>query len=172
MRNFWEHLFWRTSANGYRCSFVAKISKWLFYAKEMNYRCSGNDFFMFIKWFSYSVNDFHMFNQQFEIWVYEMKFIELKSFTFSKPNLDVTKHSSKSIRQSERSDLSTLTVSLPLSRSHGRFFISHGFTNFKWIFSQTRSFVRKQTRQPSNSIRQHKPLPKKYLSIVLYIQKN
>ena len=52
------------------------------------------------------------------------------------------------------------TVSLPFSRSHGRFFISHGFTNFKWIFSQTHSFVRKQTRQPSNSIRQHKHLPK------------
>ena len=63
------------------------------------------------------------------------------------------------------------TVSLPFSRSHGRFFISHGFTNFKWIFSQTHNFVRKQTRQPSNSIRQHKHLPKKYRRIVLYIQK-
>ena len=36
------------------------------------------------------------------------------------------------------------TVSLPFSRSHGRFFISHGFTNFKWIFSQTHNFLRKQ----------------------------
>ena len=144
----------------------------------MNYRCSGNDFFMFNKWFSYSVNDFHMFNQQFEIWVYEMKFTELKSFTFSKPNLDVTKHYPEAFGRA-KDQTSQLwrfhRVShglLPLSRSHGRFFISHGFTNFKWIFSQTRSFVRKQTRQPSNSIRQHKPLPKKYLSIVLYIQKN
>ena len=33
----------------------------------------------------------------------EMKLIQLKSFTFSKPNLDVTKHTSKSIRQNERS---------------------------------------------------------------------
>ena len=32
----------------------------------------------------------------------EMKFIKLKSFTISKPNLDVTKYTSKSIRQSER----------------------------------------------------------------------
>ena len=64
-----------------------------------------------------------MFNQQFEICVYEMKFIELKSFTFSKPNLDVTKYTSKSIRQSERSDLSTLTVSPCVTRFHC---LSHG----------------------------------------------
>ena len=66
-----------------------------------------------------------MFNQQFEICVYEMKFIELKSFTFSKPNLDVTKYTSKSIRQSERSDLSTLTVSPCVTRFHC---LSHGLT--------------------------------------------
>ena len=30
-----------------------------------------------------------------------------------------------------------LTVSLPFSRSHGSFFISHGFTNFEWIFPNT-----------------------------------
>ena len=39
------------------------------------------------------------------------------------------------------------TVSLPFSRSHDRFFISHGFTNLKWIFCQTHSFLQKQTRQ-------------------------
>ena len=50
------------------------------------------------------------------------------------------------------------TVSLPFSRSHGRFFISHGFTNFKWIFSQTHNFLRKQTRQ-------HNLLSKKYCSL-------
>ena len=66
-----------------------------------------------------------MFNQQFEICVYGMKFIELKSFTFSKPNLDVTKYTSKSIRQSERSDLSTLTVSPCVTRFHC---LSHGLT--------------------------------------------
>ena len=56
-------------------------------------------------------------------------------------------------------------VSLPSSRSHGRFFISHGFTNFKSIFSRTHIFLRKKTRQ-------HNPLSKKYCSIVFYIQKN
>ena len=55
------------------------------------------------------------------------------------------------------------TVSLPFSRSRGRFFISHRFTNFKWIFSQTHNSLRKQTRQQS-------PV-KKYRSIFLYIEK-
>ena len=35
----------------------------------------------------------------------ELKFIKLKSFTFSKSNLDVTEYTSKSIRQNERSGL-------------------------------------------------------------------
>ena len=45
------------------------------------------------------------------------------------------------------------TVSLPLSRSHGRFFISHGFTEFEWILSQkSHTFPKKQTQAPySNS---------------------
>ena len=60
--------------------------------------------------------------------------------------------------------LSTVTVSLSFSRYHGRFFISHGFTNFKWIFSQTHNFLRKQTRQ-------HNHLSKKYRSTVLYKKK-
>ena len=38
------------------------------------------------------------------------------------------------------------TVSLPFSQSHGSFFISHGFTNFEQIFSQTHSFLRKETQ--------------------------
>ena len=38
------------------------------------------------------------------------------------------------------------TISLPFSWSHGRFFISHGFTNFGQIFSQTHSFLKKQTQ--------------------------
>ena len=37
------------------------------------------------------------------------------------------------------------TVSLPFLQAHGSFFISHGFTNFRWIFSQTHNFLRKQT---------------------------
>ena len=75
---------------------------------------------MFTKWFLYSENDFYI---QQEIYIFsnfkfvfgnirfifsnirfafnEMKFIKLKSFTFNKPNLDVTKHPSKSIRQNE-----------------------------------------------------------------------
>ena len=56
------------------------------------------------------------------------------------------------------------TVSLPFSWSQGRFFISHGFTNFKWIFSQTHNFLRKQRRQ-------HNPYSKKH-RIVLYIINN
>ena len=35
------------------------------------------------------------------------------------------------------------TALLTVSRSHGRFLISHGFTNFKWIFSKTHSFLKK-----------------------------
>ena len=42
-------------------------------------------------------------------------------------------------------DLSTLTVSPWSRRFHGSYFISHGFVNFKWIFSETRMFLRKQT---------------------------
>ena len=56
------------------------------------------------------------------------------------------------------------TVSLPFSRSHGRFFISHGFTNFKWIFSQTHNFLRKQTRQ-------HNLLSKNIVACLLHTKK-
>ena len=81
---------------------------------------SVNDFYMFNKWFLYSENDFYT---QQEIYIFsnfkfvfsnvrfifsnmrfafnEMKFIKLKSFTFNKPNLDVKKYASKSIRQNE-----------------------------------------------------------------------
>ena len=45
------------------------------------------------------------------------------------------------------------TVSLSFSRSHRRFFISHGFTNFKRIFSQSHNFLGKQTWE-------HNPLSK------------
>ena len=37
-------------------------------------------------------------------------------------------------------------VVLPFSWSHGMFFISQGFINFEWIFSQTHSFIKKQTQ--------------------------
>ena len=79
---------------------------------------------MFKKWFLYSANDFYI-HQEINIFsklkfifsdmrfifnnlrltFTEMRFIQLKSFTFSKPNLDVTKHTSKSIRQNKRSGL-------------------------------------------------------------------
>ena len=38
------------------------------------------------------------------------------------------------------------TVSLPFSRSRDGFLISHGFTNFERIFSQTYIFLKKQAR--------------------------
>ena len=38
------------------------------------------------------------------------------------------------------------TISLPFSQSHSRFFISHSFTNFEQIFSQTYSFLKKRTQ--------------------------
>ena len=82
---------------------------------------SANDFYMFNKWFLYSANDFYI---QQEIHIFsnlkfvfsnmrfifnnlrfafnEMKFIKLTSFTFSKPNLYVTKYATKSIRQNEK----------------------------------------------------------------------
>ena len=138
--------------------------KWFFYVHQM--------IFIFSKWFSYvqsTIWDLSLRNQ-----VYWTKIIYIQQTKFRCNKTFIQKHSAERKIRPLNSDGFTVchTVSLPLSRSHGRFFISHGFTNFKWIFSQTRSFVRKQTRQPSNSIRQHKPLPKKYLSIVLYIQKN
>ena len=49
------------------------------------------------------------------------------------------------------------TVSLPFSRSHGRFFISHGFTNFKWIFSQSQF--------PKKTSRKHNPLSKNFVAL-------
>ena len=75
---------------------------------------SGNDFYLFNNWFLYSINGCYI---QQEIYIFsnlkfifcnrrslfknlrfafnEMKFIKPKSFTFSKPNLDVTKYTSK-----------------------------------------------------------------------------
>ena len=50
------------------------------------------------------------------------------------------------------------TVSLSFSWSHGRFFVSHGCTNFKGIFSETYYFLRKQTRQ-------HNPLSKNIVAL-------
>ena len=49
-------------------------------------------------------------------------------------------------------------------RSHGRFFIFHGFTNFTWIFSQTRNFLRKKNKVTQSLVKNHR-------SIVLYMQK-
>ena len=136
MLNTWKSIVefyykWTTIAY-YGCSFVAKFSKWLLYAKKMNNRCLANYFSMFSKSFSLSANDFYMFNKRFlysandfyiqqEICIFnnlkfvftnnlrfvfnEMKFIKLKPFAVSKPNLDVTKYTSKSIQQSKRSGL-------------------------------------------------------------------
>ena len=83
-----------------------------------------NDVYMFNKWFPLSPNDFYI---QQEICIFsnlkfvfsnmrllfnnlrfefnKMKFIKLKPVTFSKPNLDVTKDTMKTIWQNERSSL-------------------------------------------------------------------
>ena len=58
---------WRSCVTYYGCSFVAKFSKWLLYSKKINFRCLGNDFFMFIKRFSYSMNDFYMVSKWFSL---------------------------------------------------------------------------------------------------------
>ena len=44
------------------------------------------------------------------------------------------------------------TVSLPFSRYHDRFLISHGFTNFERIFSQNYSFLKKQTQAAHSNV--------------------
>ena len=44
------------------------------------------------------------------------------------------------------------TVSLPFSRSHIRFFISQGFKNFEQGFSQTHSFLKKQTQGAHSNV--------------------
>ena len=44
------------------------------------------------------------------------------------------------------------TVSLPFSQPHGRFFISHGSKNFERIFSQTHSFLKKQTQAAHSNV--------------------
>ena len=90
----------------------------------MAFICSTNDFHCQQMTLTYSKYDF---NIQQEIYIYsnlkfvfsnmrfifnnmrfafnEIKFIKLKLFTFSKPNLDATKYTFKSIRQNERSGL-------------------------------------------------------------------
>ena len=44
-------------------------------------------------------------------------------------------------------------VLLPLSWSHGRFCIYHGFTIFKWVFSHTHSFLRKQKKSTQSLVK-------------------
>ena len=46
------------------------------------------------------------------------------------------------------------TVSVSFSRSHSRFFISHGFTNRERIFSQTHSFLKKKTTKKTTTNKQ------------------
>ena len=47
------------------------------------------------------------------------------------------------------------TVSLPFSRSHGSFFISHGFTNFAWIFPNTQFLWKQAQAVHSNAAEGH-----------------
>ena len=95
------------------------LKKWIIYVQQIILYVQ-QIIFTFNKWFSYSGNVFHLFKKwllysangfyiQQEIYIFsnlrfsfnKIKFIKLKSFTFSKPNLDVTKHTSKSIRQND-----------------------------------------------------------------------
>ena len=91
-----------------------------FYMFNKWFSLSANDFYMFNKRFLYSANGFYI---QQEIYIFsnmkfvfsnmrfifnnlrfafnEMKFMKLKPFTFSKPNLDVTKYTIRSIRQNK-----------------------------------------------------------------------
>ena len=75
---------------------ISIVTKWLLHVQQMIFR--------FSKWLLHSTRNLYI--QQFEIYVRfllnnlkfafnEMKFIKLKSFTFSKPNLDVTQYTSK-----------------------------------------------------------------------------
>ena len=82
----------------------------------MHFICSTNDFhcqqinFIFNKKFTLSNLEFVFSNMRFifnnlRSAFNEMKFIKLKSFTFRKPILDVTKYTSKSNPQNKRSGL-------------------------------------------------------------------
>ena len=55
------------------------------------------------------------------------------------------------------------TISLPLSRSYGRLFVSQALTNFKWIFSKNHGFLRKQSKTAQSPV-------KKCRSMILDIQ--
>ena len=44
------------------------------------------------------------------------------------------------------------TFSLPFSRSHSRFFTCHSFTNFEQNFSQSYSFLKKQTQAAHSNV--------------------
>ena len=45
----------------------SKIQQMTFICQKMNFRCLGNDIFMFNKRFLYSMNDFYMFNKWFPL---------------------------------------------------------------------------------------------------------
>ena len=93
------------------------LKKWIIDVHQMIFICSTNCFyiqqmtFTFNKKFIYSA----IWNFCSVAWGFifnslrfafnKMKFIKLKSFAFSKPSLDVTKYTSNSIRQNERSGL-------------------------------------------------------------------
>ena len=117
---------YRCSANDFYMfskSFSFSINDFHVFIKWFSY--SEHEFNMFHKWFFYSAKTTFTFNKKFiysavlnlcsVTWGFifnslkfvfnKMKFIKLKSFTFSKPNLDVTKYTSKSIRQNKRSGL-------------------------------------------------------------------
>ena len=81
-----------------------------FHCQQMTFICSANDFYLQEEIYIFSNLKFVFSNMRFIFNSFrfafnEIKFIKLKPFTFSKPNLDATKYTSKSIWQSKRSAL-------------------------------------------------------------------
>ena len=69
---------------------------------------STNDFYIQQEMYIFSNLKFVFSNMKFifnnfRFVFHDMKFFKLKSFTLRKPNLDVTKYTSKSIRQNKKS---------------------------------------------------------------------
>ena len=91
--NFTKRYSNNISTQDYRCSFVAKFSKQLLYAKIMNYRCLANDFFyvqemifIFNKWFLY-VQEMIFIVSKWRLYVQQMIFISSKWVLHSTRNI-------------------------------------------------------------------------------------
>ena len=104
---------WFLYDNGLRLESVQQkifiVSNWLSHVQQMIFTFS-EWFYIQQKIYIFSNLKFVFSNIRFTLnnlrfAFNEMKFIKLKPFTFSKPNLDVTKHTTKSIWQNKGSGL-------------------------------------------------------------------